>query len=401
LRKLLVLKFGGSVFSDSSSMLEAAKFVGAAKRDANVVVVVSALKGVTDGLLSMSRQVCANPDPKLVDQVLSMGERTSARMFCLALASSGTNCELVDVDTSYWPILTNDEHMDAEPLVDETASACSVRMMPLIESGVVPVVCGFIGLNKRGEVTTLGRGGSDTTATLLGKCLAADEVVLVKNVSGVQSSDPTSVTNAKKLDRLSLEEMQSLAKSGAKVVHEKALRYVDGYKLRITSIAEGLEGGTVIANEQNRGVSSVVSATDVNMVTLVGPKGDLVYAPLLELLKEMRVTPISISVDSRSALFYTNSRVDENRLHELVEKKLVKAVAVKRGLSCLTVAGPKLEDTPGVIARIAEPLYAHNINVYGLDTLGNVVKLFVSKDYVVKATEIISSSFGEIPKRVS
>lgn len=401
MRKLLVLKFGGSVFSDSSSMLEAAKFVGAAKRDANVVVVVSALKGVTDGLLSMSRQVCANPDPKLVDQVLSMGERTSARMFCLALASSGTNCELVDVDTSYWPILTNDEHMDAEPLVDETASACSVRMMPLIESGVVPVVCGFIGLNKRGEVTTLGRGGSDTTATLLGKCLAADEVVLVKNVSGVQSSDPTSVTNAKKLDRLSLEEMQSLAKSGAKVVHEKALRYVDGYKLRITSIAEGLEGGTVIANEQNRGVSSVVSATDVNMVTLVGPKGDLVYAPLLELLKEMRVTPISISVDSRSALFYTNSRVDENRLHELVEKKLVKAVAVKRGLSCLTVAGPKLEDTPGVIARIAEPLYAHNINVYGLDTLGNVVKLFVSKDYVVKATEIISSSFGEIPKRVS
>jgi aspartate kinase len=401
LRKLLVLKFGGSVFSDASSILEAARFVGAAKRHHNIVVVVSALKGVTDNLLSLSRQVCENPSPVLLDQVLSMGERTSARMFCLALASSGVNCELVDVDTPYWPILTDSVHMDAEPLVDETAGACVAKMVPLIEAGIVPVVCGFIGLSKDGKVTTLGRGGSDTTATILGKCLAADEVVLIKDVSGVQSSDPTNVANVKKLDHLSLEEMQSLAKSGAKVVHEKALRYVDGYRLRITSIGEGLEGGTVIENDQAHGVSSMISATDVNMVTLVAPKGELVYASLLELLRDMGVTPISISVDSRSALFYTNSRVDENSLHKLVEKRLVKAVAVKRGLSCLTVAGPKLEDTPGVIARIAEPLYAHNINVYGLDTLGNAVKLFVSKDYVVKATEIISSSFGEIPKRMS
>lgn len=393
--RLLVLKLGGSVLSDEKAVREAATFVAKAAAEARVVVVVSALKGVTDDLVKKAYSASQSPDPELYDQLVSMGERIAARIFALALRSLGVKCEVVDVDTPYWPIVTDDRHGDADPLVDETLRACETRLRPLLEGSVVPVVCGFIGVSKQGHITTLGRGGSDTTATLLGKCLRADEVVLVKDVDGIWSADPARVKDAKKLDAVRLSELSALARSGAKVIQDKALRYVDGYRLRVTSLREGLRGGTLILNDEEE-VGSNISADEVSMVTLVCVGGQEPHR-LVELVGEQGIRPLAVTFDAQSATIYTTDSVGEEGLHTLVSKGLVKAFAIKRGLACITVSGKNLEGTPGVILRIAEPLYRHGINLYGISTSANNVRVFLQKELAEKARSLISSSFNPIP----
>lgn len=396
MKRLLVVKLGGSVLADEQAVSEAARFISKVAAQASVVVVVSALKGVTDELVRKARTLSDTPDPELYDQLLSMGERVSARMFALALKSEGVECALVDVDTPYWPIITDDRHADAEPLLDETARACELKLKPLIERGVVPVVCGFIGLSKEGHVTTLGRGGSDTTATLLGKCLKADEVVLVKDVDGVWSTDPTRAAGARKLEKISVSEVAALAKSGAKVVQEKALRYVDGYRLRVTSLREGVEGGTIVVAEEED-VKSNVAADDVCMVTFVGLQGEKPGLELIELAGEYGIHPFAVTFDANSVTIYTTSSVGEKELHGLVDRGLAKAFAVKRGLTCITVSGRNLEGTPGVILRIAEPLYRQGINLYGITTSANTIRVFVQKELAEKTRRLIAASLNTIP----
>jgi aspartate kinase len=396
LRRLLVLKLGGSVLSDANSVQSAAKFVRRAKENADIVVVVSALRGVTDELVNKAYSVASTPDPTLYDQLLSMGERTSARLFAIALQSAGVDCRVVDVDTPYWPIITDNRHMDANPLVDESTQACDVKLRPLIERSIVPVVCGFIGVSKDGELTTLGRGGSDTTATLLGKCLNADEVVLIKDVDGLWSSDPSRAQNAKKIQVISLGEMAALAKSGAKIIHDKALRYVDGYRLRVTSIREGLEGGTVIVDDEDE-VSSNLTADDINMVTFVGLTTQKLQPELVNLLSFGGAPPLAVTFDSHSATVYTTSSIEETHLQSFVDRGLARAVAIKRNLSCITVYGRNLEGTPGVLLRITEPLYRHGINLYGISTSANNIRVFVQRDYAEKVKSLIAASLNSIP----
>ncbi|MEM0119875.1 MAG: aspartate kinase [Thermoprotei archaeon] len=396
MRKLVILKLGGSVLSDEKAIKEAARFVSEANKSVNIVVVVSALKGVTDELSGKARAVSGEPDPTIYDELISMGERISARLFALALRAVGVQCVVVDVDTPYWPVITDETHFDAEPLLDESTQACDAKLRPLIERSIVPVVCGFIGVSKSGWVTTLGRGGSDTTATLLGRCLNADEVVLIKDVDGLLSTDPKAMEHAKKLDVVSVGELAALAKSGAKVVHEKALRYVNGYRLRITSLREGLTGGTLVVDTEDE-VSSSVGANDVNMITLVGLKNHGFQTELAEVVDSGVAPPLAVTFDSHSATLYTTGAVDEKRLHTLVDRGLIKAVAVKRNLSCVTVSGRNLEGTPGVILRITEPLYQHGINLYGITTSANTIRVFVQKEVVEKVKHLISASLNSVP----
>ncbi|PSN95551.1 hypothetical protein B9Q09_02960, partial [Candidatus Marsarchaeota G2 archaeon ECH_B_SAG-C16] len=140
MRRLLVLKLGGSVLSDEKAIKDAAKFVSAARNEADIVVVVSALKGVTDDLVSKTRSVSDKPDPAVYDQLISMGERISARLFTLALRAVGVQSTIVDVDTPFWPVITDGRHVDAEPLLDESAQACEAKLRPLIEKSIVPVM---------------------------------------------------------------------------------------------------------------------------------------------------------------------------------------------------------------------------------------------------------------------
>jgi aspartate kinase len=182
----VVVKFGGSVLENEKAINQVASLIKETKsKGLGVLVVVSAMKGVTDQIMALSKKDNPEIEPQLLDELLSSGEKTSARLVAAALASFGLQSVMIDPDTPYWPVITDNRHLDANPLVEESRAKTKQLILPLLAAGKVPVVCGFLGKTTGGKTTTLGRGGSDTTAVLLGNCLNAKEVILVKEVEVV------------------------------------------------------------------------------------------------------------------------------------------------------------------------------------------------------------------------
>jgi len=191
LSKLLVVKYGGSVLNDGAGIREAAAKVKTQVENGNrVVVVVSALRGATDKLIEAATAIHPEVPRSVQDHIIRLGEEQSTRLFASALELIGIRAEEFIVDSPGWPIITDDCFGDADPIIEECRKAVDLGLMPLLNRGVTPVVSGFVGRSINGMVTTLGRGGTDTTATVLARCLGADELVLVKDVGGVYSADP-------------------------------------------------------------------------------------------------------------------------------------------------------------------------------------------------------------------
>jgi aspartate kinase len=397
-RGIVIIKFGGSVLEDSRGVDQAGALVERTLQNGvGVVVVVSALKGVTDLLVSLSKNVNPEMDPALVDEILSSGEKASARLVAAALAKRGIRPNVFDPDSPNWPILTDDRHLDANPLMDSTLELCRKYLVPLLDEGSVPVICGFLGKTREGRTTTLGRGGSDTTAVVLGNCLGAKEVVLIKDVEGVYSSDPDKVTGTQFLESLNGEEAGLLAAGGAKFVHAKALRYqTPGLRIRVTSI-DKFESGTVIEGDLPD-INAEVTTTDVSMVTVVGVELSRVESVnrLAGAIKNAGASIISMSVDERSAIFYVSGGKDVlDGVHGiLVGEGVAKAVSSFDGLSMITVKGRALEVQPGVVQRVTQPLARSNINLYGVMTILSSVRVFVSAEQSAKALRLIKEAMG-------
>ena len=244
-------------------------------------------------------------EPALADELLSSGEKTSARLMAGALAGHGIKSVVVDPDTQYWPIVTDARHLDANPLIELSRKRAQERIVPLLKEGKVPVVCGFLGKTEDGKTTTLGRGGSDTTAVLLGNILDAKEVVLIKDVEGVYSSDPDKVRNPQFIESLNGEEAEMLAAGGAKFLHVKALRYQgSGIRIRVTSL-EKLNAGTVIKGDLGR-INLEVFPQGVSMITVVGLDAAKLesVSQLTRAVREDGGALLALSLETTSAIFY-------------------------------------------------------------------------------------------------
>ena len=247
--KLLVVKYGGSVLDGGSAIRRAAETMKEElDRGNRLVLVVSAMKGVTDKLLSAAKEISPDTPREVIDQIIGLGEEQSVRLMVSALKSLGVDAVEVTPHSPSWPIITNEEYGDAEPIIEECITGTELGVSPLIRRGQVPVICGFVGKSLNDNITTLGRGGSDTTATLLARFLDADELVLVKDVGGVYTADPRRVGDARLIDEMSACEANLLASSGAKVLHDKVFRYKpDGLKIRLISCEQTLnDSGTVV-----------------------------------------------------------------------------------------------------------------------------------------------------------
>ena len=225
---LVVVKFGGTSVGDGSRIKKAAQsVVNEYMKGSQVVVVVSAVNKTTDELIGLSDEAIGE---SLTDKqkagIMAMGELTSARLFSATIESLGVKSEFIDPYNDLWPIKTDSNYLEAK--IDfNTTKQKTEGLMQLVNQGVIPVVCGFLGQGSNGEITTLGRGGSDVTAFLIGHCLNANEVVIVTDVDGVMSTDPNKIESAELLEEISVEEMRDLATHGAQVLHPHALRYKD------------------------------------------------------------------------------------------------------------------------------------------------------------------------------
>ncbi|MBI4257681.1 MAG: ACT domain-containing protein, partial [Thaumarchaeota archaeon] len=376
------------------SLEKAARLVkNTVERGFNVTVVVSAFKGMTDMLIQQSKTLDPAIPDSVIDEVLSLGEKTSARIFANKLHTMGLEPVVIDPDSPRWPIMTDSKHLNATPILSETTRRVRKSLEPLLKEGKIPIVCGFLGKDALGKTTTLGRGGSDTTAVLLGNCLKANEVVLVKDVDTVLSGDPDTVDGTVPVGTLNVEEAYTLSSGGAKFLQPKALRYLDkGVRIRIASLEESILSGTIIEGGPID-LRLEILKEPVSMITILTGTQPIPQqvAELMSVIRESANRLIAMTLDERSILLYAvggNGLL--NRIHKLaVGTGWAKAVSSYEDLTMLTVKGQAMETSPGMLQRITQPLARRGINVYGVSTITSSISVFVASSDAEKAASML------------
>lgn len=389
--ELIVAKFGGTSIGNGQRIRKAAQsIVNAYMEGKKVVVVVSAINKTTDDLVAIADEsIGKEVTEKQLAEILSMGERTSIRVFSSVLESLGVKSEYIDPSHDLWPVITDDNYGKAQIDFERTEEQ-SQGLLGLLEQGIIPVVCGFLGRTENGEVTTLGRGGSDVTAFLLGHCLNADDVIIVTDVDGVMSTDPRKINEAEKLDYISVEEMRDLATHGAQVLHPHALRFKDPeIKAKIISFEKGdlSDPGTEIVGpfEDSMSKSVCLHPEPISVVALVGE--DLLnqiglLAKMTTLVAEANINIYGISAGQNSiTLFLDKCDADEayHILHNLViDEDSLSSISLGRDIAMLTMINPDFIETPGVITEITNPLKEAHINIVEISSSQTAIVLFIN-----------------------
>lgn len=391
---IYVLKMGGSVLTDPIQIKQAVETIKKIYAEGNnVVVVVSAMKGETNRLDDIANKLEINDDQDKAE-IISMGERVSARVMVATLRSNGIDAALVDPTLQNWPIFSTGSYLDADVDLERTRSATEEKIVPLLKQGKVPVVCGFIGVNEKGEIQTLGRGGSDTTAVVLGTCLKAKEVVLFKDVGIAMSGDPKKAQNVKAIHELDADEALALSAGGSGLIHYKAFKYLDGV-IRITSLNDGLNSGTIISPANNMGVN--ITDKNVSMITVIpSSESDEALTSFNKALQSMNVKVYGLVYGQKAILAYVSSEDGiYGNVHDiLVKEGVAKAVSVISGLSEITVKSLDLEATPGYMSKLVSPLAENGINLYGVSTISSTIKIYVSSARADEALTLIKGAMG-------
>ena len=389
--ELIVAKFGGTSIGNGQRIRKAAQsVVNEYMSGKKVVVVVSAINKTTDDLVAIADE-CIGKEvtEKQLAEILSMGERTSIRVFSSVLESLGVKSEYIDPSHDLWPVITDDNYGKAQIDFERTEEQAQ-GLLGLLDQGIIPVVCGFLGRTENGEVTTLGRGGSDVTAFLLGHCLNADNVIIVTDVDGVMSTDPRKINEAEKLDYISVEEMRDLATHGAQVLHPHALRFKDPeIKAKIISFEKGdlSDPGTEIVGpfEDSMSKSVCLHPEPISVVALVGE--DLLnqiglLAKMTTLVAEANINIYGISAGQNSiTLFLDKCDADEayHLLHNLViAEDSLSSISLGRDIAMLTMINPDFIETPGVITEITNPLKEAHINIVEISSSQTAIVLFIN-----------------------
>ncbi|MEM2099481.1 MAG: aspartate kinase [Candidatus Bathyarchaeia archaeon] len=387
----VVIKFGGADLSTGEKVAKAARMVIEAPYKEKVVV-VSAMGKTTDSLVSIVSQL-SNVSDEDYAEIVSMGERTSARIFCAALKALGAKAEFIDPANANWPIITDSNSRNAKPNMEKTALLVQRYLLPLLHS-TIPVVCGFLGKDSNGRITTLGRGGSDTTALLLARCLGAHEVILVKDTSGVLSADPKIVEEARPLDRIDIHEMFDLAQGGAKIVKPEALKYkLPNQKLRVVNFASGnlAVGGTEIIGSFSPNSAEISCNEHILAINVVC---DVNAENLKEIFAVLSQNAIyGVSSGRKSLTIFTsdgNIAVVINRLHSM---KRFKAISHRENIAMLQITHPAFIDSPGGVAKISAALTQHDINIIEVTTSKATINVFIEEPQLKKAREAIKSVF--------
>lgn len=427
------MKFGGTSVADASCIRKVAEIIRAASAETEVVAVVSAMSGVTNKLIAAALEAeagnCDTVDaifgdlryrhevavdalihsdaernrirqgmqkyfeegerlckgtmligeltPRTRDAISSLGERLAAPLVAAVLTEIGVASESIEATKL---IVTDSYYGGAEPWMDLTREACEARLHPLLQQGVVPVVTGFIGANEEGVLTTLGRGGSDYSATILGAAVDADEVIIWTDVDGLLTCDPRLVPDACTIAEISYLEAADLAYFGAKVLHPKTLRPVmqRGIPLRIRNTFEPENPGTKItaSSAANAGeVTAITAIPDAAMIAVGGPG----LAEVQDVLGRTFATAAGVRAD---VLMISQSssqnevclvvpaavvkRTIEALRHEFAHDLIHEAaehIALDSTVAVVTVVGPNVRGMSGIVGRAFAALGRHNVNI--------------------------------------
>jgi aspartate kinase len=397
----IVVKFGGSSLADKERIAKAARLISKeAAKGTRLVVVVSAMGSMTDQLIGLVNHDSANPPDKTdLDDVLAMGERTSVRIFATALKVEGLEAKYFDPTDADWPIITDDDFSNANPILELCLQRVREHVVPLLDWGTIPVIAGFVGRSTEGKISTIGRGGSDTTAFIMAKGIGADEVVLVTDADGILTADPKIIPNARKLSKIEVGTLVGLADSGTKFIHRKALKYKDPeIPVKVLNHSkDDLEAdGTIITGGISGEVEVKIASTSPAMAITIAGKAisenpEILASVVREIRKQSVLDGLSANFDS--VIFYVPQPSHKSLLgsvHDLVTSSSEGLVmAVRTDLAFLKVKGVGLEGTPGIIGQISERLRETGINIFGMLTLASSILVFVSWDEKETALSLI------------
>ncbi len=397
-------KFGGTSVADPDRMRRVARHVADTRADGDgVVVVVSAMGKATDNLLDLARQVSANPSGRELDMLLTTGERISSALLCMALLDLG--CDAVSFTGSQVGIITDTSHTKAKILEIK-----GDRVREAIAQGKVAVVAGFQGVSTAKEVTTLGRGGSDTTAVALAAALRADSCEIYTDVTGVFSADPRMVPRARKLSWLSFDEMLEMAGAGSKVLALRSVEFArnHGVPIHVRS-SFAWEPGTWVSGDEGRRameepiISGVVHDVGESKMTLLGvPDRPGVSALLFESLAQANVNVDMIvqntSVDGTTDISFTLPAGDVAVAQPILERVGAevgaKGVDTDAQIAKLSLVGAGMKTSPGVAARMFRVLADHGVNIEMISTSTIRISVVVERSALDTAIVALHTAFG-------
>ena len=405
---LIVQKYGGSSVADAEGMKRVAARIVATKKAGNqVVVVVSAMGDTTDELIDLANQVTPIPPGRELDMLLTAGERIS--MALLAMAMNNLGCEALSFTGSQAGVITTSTHGKAR-IIDVTPG----RIREAIDSGSIAIVAGFQGISQdTNDITTLGRGGSDTTAVALAAALDADVCEIYTDVDGIFSADPRTVPAARKLNTVTYEEMLELAAAGAKVLHLRCVEYARRYNLpiHVRSSFSPLEGTWVVENHPEGGtmeqaiIAGVAHDKSEAKVTIVGvPDRTGVAARIFQALADndlnidMIVQNVSAAATGLTDISFTLPKADGAEATTVLKKIQGEvgfaSIQYDDTIGKLSLVGAGMRSHPGVTATFFAAMAEAGVNIEMISTSEIRISVIVREGDLERAAKAAHTAFG-------
>ena len=402
---LIVQKYGGTSVGTPERIRAVARRVARYKSLGHqVVVVVSAMSGETNRLIGLAKEIMAEPDPRELDVMVSTGEQVSIGLTALALIDLGIKAK--SYTGSQVKILTDDAHNKARILkIDHN------NIQEDLDKGYVVVVAGFQGADEQGNITTLGRGGSDTTGVALAAALKADECQIYTDVNGIYTTDPRVVPEAKKLDSITFEEMLEMASLGSKVLQIRSVEFAGKYKvkLRVLSSFEEEGDGTLITFEEKNNmedpiISGIAFNRDEAKVSILGvpDKPGIAYqilGPIADAKIDVDMIIQNAGAVGTTDFTFTVNRNDLNKALTILNEKVKNHVGAKEvngndKIAKVSIVGVGMRSHVGVASQMFRTLSEEGINIDMISTSEIKISVLIDEKYLELAVRALHKAFG-------
>ena len=368
----IVLKFGGSSVADNIKLnVVAQKVIEIKQETKNVVVVVSAQGKTTDNLIKEAQELSAIPDEREMDMLLSTGEQITASKLSILLNRKGYPA----ISLTGWQagIQTNRVHKNAK-----IEAIYPKRIMEELEKGKIVVVAGFQGINENEDITTLGRGGSDTTAVALQAAIDAEKCYIFSDVDGIYSSDPNTVKVSKKLNEISFEEMQEIADAGAKVLHNRCIQIGNKFNCNIyakSTFSDG-EGTKICKKIENSEVKNIVKN---DKLALIKMKNKSSQREVYEIYKELLNNNIIVeNFKNDGEISFRVQKSELNKVTNLLENKFKQFDINQEEITKLTIVGYSIIQDNTILNKVIKILEKNNILILDINLMQSKIELIVN-----------------------
>jgi aspartate kinase len=402
LNKIIVQKYGGSSVADPEKIKKIASMVAAVQKEGfGIAVVVSAMGKTTNSLVELAHSVSSDPPKREMDMLLSAGERITMSLLCMALNDLGVNA--ISLTGSQSGIITNDRHTDARVI-----EVRPIRVQDEMAKGKVVVIGGFQGVSYKRDITTLGRGGSDTSAVALAAALNAERCEIYSDVDGVYTADPVLVKEAKHLPEISYQQMQEMSTSGAKVLNAQAVQFAKEAGIIIYARSTFNPGKETviktISSGESKGITGIVHENEVVRIILSYNKEDKEFFDLLKLLEEKQISIKELnvtetekeSIKSKASFVvpYKNIYGWENFKANL-ENKFKNKIEFDYDLSALSIIGEGLNRDNGILLESLKIFDSEKINIAGISTTSYRLSFLVPKNKLESGIRIMHKKWIE------